>query len=65
MAPLGICFPFPFHCRLLDTAIKSQADISAILVKAGGPTGESVIYIVYIYICTYMCVCEYVRVYVY
>ena len=39
-APLGIHFPFPFHCSLLDTYMKSEADISAILIKYGQPSGE-------------------------
>lgn len=33
VAPLGILFPFPFHCRLLDTYMKSHGDITAIKAR--------------------------------
>lgn len=38
MAPLGILFPFPYHCRLLDTYMKSSATITATLAQSGGHT---------------------------
>jgi hypothetical protein len=40
VAPLGIMFPFPFYCRLLDTYMKSSASITATVAQSGGRTGE-------------------------
>lgn len=42
VAPLGILFPFPFYCRLLDTYMKSHGDIAAIKAKTPQMTGEVV-----------------------
>ncbi len=39
VAPLGILFPFPFHCRILDTYMRSSGYIAAIKAKAPGQTG--------------------------
>lgn len=38
MAPLGIFFPFPYHCSLLDTYMQSDAAIAAKLRQSGGQT---------------------------
>jgi len=29
LAPLGIFFPFPYHCKLLDSYMKGDSDISS------------------------------------
>lgn len=36
LAPLGILFPFPLHCRLLSSYLKSEEELSHILLSNKG-----------------------------